>query len=107
MKQFTRTFTLFVAVVFAFSFAQAQSPVMTKAQVLGIESNGTQPPVIIDNTSAREVLLEEGFDSDDLWLPDGWQIISTHPENNWFAGNPQDNPFSDIDPESVFSALVP
>jgi len=107
MKQFTRFFTLSIVMVFAISFMQAQSTVMTKAQVLGIESNGeVQTPVWIGSSSARDVLLEEGFDAE-TFPPDGWQVINTHPENNWFLGNPQNNPFSDIDPESVYSALCP
>ena len=105
MKHFTRMFSLFIAMIFAFSFMQAQDRTMTKAQALGIETDATQTHAKIVNSSAREVLLNEGFDGD--FPPDGWTIIATHPENNWFQGNPQNNPFDEIDPASLFSALVP
>ncbi len=98
-------FSLFIAMIFAVSYVQAQNPTMTKAQALGIESDATELPQKIVNTSAREVLLDEGFDTD--WLPDGWTVVNTHAENNWMQNNPSQNPFSDIDPESLFSALVP
>ena len=106
MKHFTRILSLIVMVVFAVSAMQAQNNVMTKAQALGIETSGTvQTPAFVDNSSSRAILLEEGFDFD--WLPDGWTVINTHPENNWIQTNPVENPFSDIDPNSLFSAMVP
>ncbi|MEJ2595848.1 MAG: choice-of-anchor J domain-containing protein, partial [bacterium] len=61
---------------------------------------------MINPASARATLLEEGFDAE-TFPPDGWQVINTHPENNWMLGNPSANPFTDIDPESVYSAICP
>jgi len=106
MKQFTRLFSLVLMVVFAMSVSQAQT-VMTKAQALGIKSSSnnqiTAPKAT--TTASRDILLEEGFDTD--WLPTDWTVVNTHPTNNWEQSNVTDGNFDQIDPASLYSAVCP
>jgi hypothetical protein len=104
MKQFTRIFSLVMALTLAFSFANAQN-LMTKAQKLGLKTNTVN--VTVDNqinTASREVLLEEGFDVD--FLPTGWTQEIVNTTNTWVQTNPEENNFNTIDPASLFSAMV-
>ncbi len=105
MKQFTRLFTLAIMVVFAFSAMQAQNTVMTKAQALGLKSTGVITPAGDKalTGATRDVLLEEGFDTD--WLPADWSVIDFHASENWSQSNVTDNNFDVIDPTSLFSAI--
>ncbi len=108
MKFFTRLFTMFLAIAFAMSSLQAQNTLMTKAQVLGLKTTGVHhqaPRLTVDNS--RTILLEEGFDTN--WLPTDWSVINTNPTNNWEQSNPAPPApdFNTIDPNSLFSAMVP
>jgi hypothetical protein len=108
MKKITHLFTLTLALLLAFGLTNAQSTLMTKAQALGLKSSGVQNPTAkMLNTSAREVLLQEGFDG--AWLPDGWTVINTNPTENWLQSNNSDPTmnFDQIDPASLFSAMCP
>ena len=103
MKQFTRYFSLVIAFTLAFSFANAQNT-MTKAQALGLKTNSVNITSDANVMSARDMLLEEGFDGD--FPPAGWSVTNFNPTNNWFQGNPEDHPFTEIDPDNIASALV-
>lgn len=108
MRFFTHLFTMFLAMAFAMSSLQAQNTLMTKAQVLGLKTTGVHhqaPRLTVDNS--RTILLEEGFDTN--WLPTDWSVINTNPTNNWEQSNPAPPApdFSTIDPNSLFSAMVP
>lgn len=108
MKKITHLFTLSMAMLLTFGLTNAQNTLMTKAQALGLESSGApQPTVKMVQSSAREVLLQEGFDG--TWLPEGWTVVNTHPTNNWLQTNNSDatKNFDQIDPESLFSAMCP
>jgi type IX secretion system substrate protein len=109
MKQFTRLVSLFVMIVFAFSSISAQNTLMTKAQALGLKS--ATPVNIVANdvnqTDARAVFLEEGFDVDGDFPPTDWSQTIFNADNTWIQSNPTDNNFNTIDPNSLFSALVP
>lgn len=106
MKHFTRLLFLSTALMVTFSLSYAQSPLMTKAQTLGLKSSGVQHPMVQkQTTSTRTVLLQEGFDN--TWLPDGWTVIDFHATTNWNQNNPAPPApeFSTIDPNSLFSAM--
>ena len=103
MKQFTRYFSLVIAFTMAFSFANAQNTI-TKAQALGLKSNTVNVSAEKSTMSTRAVLLEEGFDAD--FPPTGWTVETFNATNNWVQDNPADNNFDEIDPASLFSALV-
>jgi hypothetical protein len=105
MKHFTRVFSLVMAFTIAFSFANAQQ-LMTKAQALGLKTSGVTITPQKDLTSARAVLLEEGFDTEGVFPPTDWSVINFHPDHNWLQGNPQNHNFDEIDPNSLYSALV-
>lgn len=51
------------------------------------------------------IIMEQGFDG--TWLPDGWTVVNTHATNRWQQGNPSANPYTNIDPNNVASAIVP
>lgn len=105
MKQFTRIFSLVMALTLVFSFANAQN-LMNKAQTLGLKSNTVNVTVANQmNTASREVLLEEGFDVD--FLPTGWTQEIENAANTWVQTNPTENNFDQVDPTSLFSAMVP
>ncbi len=104
MKHFTRVFSLVMAFTVVFSFANAQS-IMTKAQALGLKTSGVNVTPDKDLTATRAILLEEGFDTD--WLPADWTVINFHAANNWSQTNPTEHNFNEIDPTSLFSAMVP
>ena len=103
MKHFTRVFSLVLAFTIVFSFANAQS-VMTKAQALGLKTSGVNVTPEKDLTASRAILLEEGFDVN--WLPTDWTVINFNPTENWMQANPTTNNFDEIDPNSLFSAMV-
>ncbi len=108
MKNFSRLVSLFVVAVFAISSVTAQNTLMTKAQDLGLKTN-TPVNVLSDagmQTSARDVYLEEGFDIDGDFPPTDWTQIIVNTTNTWMQTNPTNNPFSEIDPNSLFSAMV-
>lgn len=107
MKQFTRYFSLVIAFTLAFSFANAQN-MMTKAQFLGLKTNSINITPDANVMSTRDMLLEEGFDEDGVFPPVDWEVIDFNTSgNNWIQSNPSENPFTEIDPNSLFSALVP
>ena len=108
MKNFLRFLTLFVVTVFAFSSLVAQNTVMTKSQTLGLKTS-TPVNVVADQaeaTAVRTVFLEEGFDVDGDFPPTGWSQITTN-ATTWIQTNPTTNNFNEIDPNSLFSAMVP
>ena len=111
MKKITRFFSVIVAIVFAAStlFAQNNSTRwQTKAQMLGLKSSPAhhyQPKKALDQRSTT--LLEEGFDTEGVFPPADWTTIVTNSGNTWMQGNPQNNNFNQIDPNSLYSALVP
>ncbi len=107
MKHLLRLLTFVVVFVFTIGVTFAQNTQMTKSQALGLKtSNVTPAPMVVhEATSSRTVILEEGFDVD--FLPTGWTQTITNPDNTWIQTNPQTHPFSEIDPNSLFSAIVP
>ncbi len=94
--------------VFAVSSVLAQNTVMTKAQTLGLKSSTPVNIVkdVANETASRTVFLEEGFDVDGVFPPTDWTQIIMNATNTWEQTNPSTNPFSDIDPNSLFSAMV-
>lgn len=106
MKQFSRFFTLGIAMLCLLGFSYAQNTLMTKAQVLGLETNSVNilPENSMQNAS-RDALLVEGFDVD--FPPAGWTIETFNTNYTWIQSNPTDNNFNTIDPTSLYSALVP
>ncbi len=111
MKKITRLFPVVIAFVFVATAVFAQNANMrwqTKAQVLGLKSSQVhhyQPKKVLNERSTT--LLEEGFDTEGLFPPTDWSTIVTNSDNTWMQGNPQDNNFNQIDPNSLYSALVP
>ena len=109
MKIFTCFFSVILALAVNISNLQAQNSPETKTQAMGLITFGILQPAlqIVTNDNFRTTLLEEGFDTD--WLPAGWMVINTHPTNNWEQNNPDPSApdFSTIDPNSLYSALVP
>lgn len=109
MKNFSRFLTLFVVTVFAISSVVAQNTVMTKAQALGLKTS--TPANVVDNqaeaTAVRTVFLEEGFDIEGEFPPTGWTQTIMNPTTTWVQTNPTENNFDEIDPNSLFSAMVP
>ncbi|MFK5854801.1 MAG: T9SS type A sorting domain-containing protein [Bacteroidota bacterium] len=107
MKHFSRLLSLIVVTVFAFSSVFAQNAYMTKAQTLGLKSGTpTQVPLLTkDLTSVNTSFVEEGFDVD--FLPVDWTQTILNAGYTWIQTNPTDNNFDEIDPTSLFSAMVP
>ena len=52
----------------------------------------------------QTVIIQEGFDGS--FLPAGWTKQTLNTNNTWIQSNPQSNNFNQIDPNSLFSALV-
>lgn len=106
MKHLSRLISLVVAIVFTFGAVNAQNTVMTKAQALGLKSSNTtqQALVIPQQTASRTTFLTEGFDTD--FLPVGWTQEIMNVTNTWIQTNPSANNFNEIDPNSLFSAMV-
>ncbi len=52
------------------------------------------------------VILAENFDGT-VFPPNGWTQAIQNTSNTWGQGNPQNNPFTDIDPTNVYSATCP
>ncbi|PLX12308.1 MAG: hypothetical protein C0598_06270 [Marinilabiliales bacterium] len=106
MRQFTRIISFTLALTLTIGLANAQN-LMTKAQTLGLKTSGTVNTLApADVMSTRTMLLEEGFDFD--FPPADWTIIDFNTNgNNWIQTNPENGPFSEIDPTSLFSAMVP
>jgi len=100
---------LFVVVVFASSSAFAQNTLMTKAQALGLKTGGTVNvvPISGNQTAVQTVFLEEGFDVDGDFPPGDWTQTIFNAGYTWIQSNPTNNNFNEIDPNSLFSALVP
>ncbi len=109
MKHFTRLTALFVITVFMFSTGMAQNTVMTKAQTLGLKA-GTPVNVVANHNQVdalRTTFLEEGFDIEGEFPPADWTQDIFNPDNTWIQTNPEENDFNTIDPNSLFSAMVP
>lgn len=109
MKHFTRLTALFVFTVFMFSTSMAQNTLMTKAETLGLKTgstvNTTTNNIQID--AARTVFLEEGFDVEGDFPPTDWTQTIMNASNTWVQTNPENNNFNTVDPNSLFSAMVP
>lgn len=107
MKNFSRFITLTVVMVFAVSSVFSQSTLMTKAQTLGLKTSTPVYTTPSQTTSVSAVYLEEGFDVDGDFPPGDWTQTIMNASNTWIQSNPADNDFNTIDPNSLFSALVP
>ncbi len=109
MKHYLRLLSLIVVVVFASSSTFAQNTLMTKAQALGLKTGSSVniTPITGNQTSVQTVFLEEGFDVDGDFPPGDWTQTIFNADNTWLQSNPTDNNFDEIDPNSLFSALVP
>lgn len=109
MKHYLRLVSLIVVVVFASGSTFAQNTLMTKAQALGLKTGSSVNiiPISGNQTSVQTVFLEEGFDIDGDFPPGDWTQTIFNAGNTWLQSNPQDNNFDEIDPNSLFSALVP
>jgi PKD repeat protein len=70
-----------------------------------ITKNPLIAPVAEFVATAQVDVYDEGFDG--TWLPTGWTVQNFHATNRWQQGNPSANPFSNIDPLSTASAIVP
>jgi PKD repeat protein len=70
-----------------------------------ITKNPLTAPVADFVANAQIDVYDEGFDG--TWLPTGWTVQNFHATNRWQQGNPSANPFSNIDPSSTASAIVP
>ncbi len=51
-------------------------------------------------------IFTENFDTE-TFPPTGWTQNITSSENTWKSGNPTDNPFTSVDPTSIYSAICP
>lgn len=109
MKHFLRLVSMIVVVVFAFSSTFAQNTYMTKAQALGLKTGSTVniAPATTDQTAVRTVFLEEGFDVEGEFPPTDWTQTIFNATHTWIQSNPTDHNFNEIDPNSLYSALVP
>jgi len=109
MKHLLRLVSIIIVATFAFSSLTAQNTYMTKAQALGLKSGSTINTATVshEQTAAREVFLEEGFDVDGEFPPTGWTQTIVVASNTWIQTNPSTNNFNEIDPNSLFSAMVP
>jgi|FLOH01.1.fsa_nt_gi hypothetical protein len=109
MKHYLRLVSLIVVVVFASGSIFAQNTLMTKAQALGLKTGTTVN--VVDETAnqngVQTVLLEEGFDVDGDFPPGDWTQSIFNASYTWIQSNPTNNNFDEIDPNSLFSALVP
>jgi len=111
MKRFSRFVAIAIAMMISISFVTAQngSVLQTKAQFLGLKTNHVSTAKVDkDLTNAsRDMLLEEGFDNEGVFPPDGWtqEILNTN--KTWIQTNPQENNFNTIDPNSLYSAMCP
>lgn len=108
MKLYLRLVSLLVVFVFA-SSTVAQNNLMTKAQALGLKSGSTVnvTPISGNQNSVQTVFLEEGFDVDGDFPPGDWTQTIFNANYTWIQSNPTNNNFNEIDPNSLFSALVP
>ena len=114
MKRFTRFIAVSLAMLIGVSFAMAQhGKLQTKAQYLGLKTGKVVHHQVVQDhdflTGPRTMLLEEGFDVQDLFPPDGWSQIINNVDYTWMQSNPEAPApdFSTIDPNSQFSALCP
>ncbi len=109
MKQFTRLFSMMLVFVFMAGIALSQNPMrfQTKAQSLGLKTTQIHHYQQKQVTNFRTTLLEEGFDSAGVFPPTDWSTIINNADNTWQQGNPSGNNFNQIDPNSLFSAVVP
>jgi len=53
-----------------------------------------------------EVILAENFDGT-VFPPNGWTQAISNGAKTWMKGNPEDNPFTNIDTSNVYSAICP
>ncbi len=110
MKKFTQILAIAIGFAVAFGNVQAQETIGTI--VKSIKSNGeTDASYLKSAVSARDVLLEEGFDVGGDFPPSGWTLVQSapDPDDTWVQTNPSDPElnFDNIDPASEYSAMVP
>ncbi len=110
MKRFSRFMAIAMALMIGISIASAQNGKVfqTKAQTLGLKTG--QVHATFDKSlsnGSRALLLEQNFDTTDLFPPTGWSQTITNASNTWEQGNVTDHDFNVIDTSSLFSAICP
>lgn len=94
------TFLIVAMLMTSFAFAQT-SKINPKALVSKDGTTIVRPVDIRPVSQSKAVYVSERFDVDPLV----WLQQNLHASSNWFAGNPTDNPFSNVDATNVYSAL--
>ena len=62
--------------------------------------------IVNGNSGNSGTILTENFDGSNF-PPNGWTQTIQNTSNTWRKGNPSNNPFTDIDPTNVYSAICP
>jgi hypothetical protein len=70
------------------------------------DAGNSRKITIVKSGTSETFILKEHFDSE-TFPPDGWSQNTVNASKTWEKGNPQDNPFSNIDTTSVYSAICP
>ncbi len=110
MKRFSRFMAIAMALMIGISFASAQNGKVfqTKAQTLGLKTGEVHATFDKSlSNGSRAMLLEQNFDTADLFPPTGWAVTVTNANNTWEQGNVTDHDFNVIDTSSLFSAICP
>lgn len=94
------TFLIVAMLMTSFAFAQT-SKINPKALVSKDGTTIVRPVDIRPVSQSKAVYVSERFDVDPLV----WLQQNLHASSNWFAGNPNNNPFSNVDATNVYSAL--
>lgn len=74
--------------------------------VVATHGSGVYSATLSSGSGGEGEIFSENFDSE-TFPPIGWTQSITNTENTWLNGNPNDNPFTSIDPTSVYSAICP
>lgn len=98
MKKFT--FIIAAMLITSLTFAQT----MKNNPFTLVSKDGTtivKPVPTVQQNGVKSTYVTESFDTDPL----AWSQQNFHASNFWFAGNPNNNPFSNVDATNVYSAL--
>ena len=97
-----KKFTFIIAAMLITTLAFAQTTKTYSGTFVSKDGTTIVHPVELrEANQSKANYITEAFDIDPLV----WEQQNLHATSNWFAGNPEDNPFSNVDATNVYSAL--
>jgi hypothetical protein len=97
-----KKFYFFIVAILVTSTMFAQTIKNNPFSLVSKDGTKIEKPVAISQEKGiKATYITQGFDTSPL----EWEQQNTHPTQRWFSGNPTGDPFSNVEPTNISSAL--